>query len=645
MTVSVAVDVLFGTGNAVWSYDSPVVTAVSQANSPTRGAALITVFGLNFGMVSSNPSAFIGVTACTGNSWVSDTSFTCTTAEGTGSVGASALVSGQSGSGVSLFSYDGPIITHLTAFNGPTTGGFPVTVLGLNFGPTAPYTGAYSIGAGAGVSVRKCLPEKDNAWLSSTTVVCASGPPTSGSSMRFHVDVDGQVGTGAPVFSYDSPIVTVVSPSNGPTTGGAMLTVRGTNFGASMPAAGLKGQMGDSTTTLPCATVTWTTNNIAVCHAAHGNGKSATIAIGPELASSSATSMNSKVAFSFDAPVVTFLALNNGPTVGGALLTITGMNLGTTQAVSNDVAISVHGDKCASSAFISSSSVTCVAPPGFGQALDVQVTINSVEGVLSGLFDYDARFISPPMGSKDAYTTYTISAGERLEVMLLAKGEDSNSVIALTNFTASEKEGKAASQVETLAGGGHLLTKMNQNSKDPSAVFTWSPTEPGRWNACFDLINSGEISVDQRCVTIQVIECQHLVVPGDTKQSIAEKYLLGEGDRGWQTLQMLNPDADTVEPGQLLTIGKMYTLGEGEEGEGETLLEAMEQFGIPPTEGKYRLGLCNPGKLQPGTTLPSAEVAFMTNTQAVNLYSAPRQGQRFCFCAELTTEPSFQQAY
>jgi LysM repeat protein len=381
-----------------------------------------------------------------------------------------------------------------------------------------------------------------------------------------------------------------------------MLTVKGTNFGASMAAEGLQGQMGDPATTLPCGTVTWTTNNIAVCHAAHGNAKSATLAIGPAPSGESETTTNSNVPFSFDAPVVTFLALNNGPTVGGSLLTITGMNLGTTQAISNDVAISVNNNKCASSAFISSSAVTCVTPAGFGQALNVQVRINSVEGELFGLYEYDARFISPP-----AAVQYTTLVGENLEISIMAKGEDFDSEIALKSITPLANS-KVVSQVQTFAGGEHQLTKMSEGTKDPSASFTWSPRETGQWEACFGLYNSALTEVDTRCVTIRVIQCQHMVVPGDTQESIAEKYQLE-----WQAIFLLNgemKDKTDVSPGQLLNIGKVITMEPG-----ETISSIDELYFC--NGGLYHIALGNPGLI-----IQNAAGQTQTNPAAVTQLSS-----------------------
>jgi hypothetical protein len=572
--VSVAVDVLTGCGDGIWSYDSPIIEGIEQGNSATTGGQVLTVNGRNFGIADSNPSAFIGPTACISNAWTSDSSFTCITAQGTGTSGVSALIAGQSGSAENLFTYDGPVITHLTTpNNGPTSGGFgPITLSGFNFGTSSTAPSTYIVGAGAGASVSNCT---SSTWVSATSIICAYGPATTGIEMPFHAGIDNVVGTGAPVFSYDSPVLTMISPANGPTTGGAGITVKGFNFGLRKPHEDHKGHMGDADLMLPCGTVMWTSNNVVVCMSSPGKGSSSSLAIGPSSEVYAGTLMN---AFSFDAPVVTYLALNNGPTVGGSLITITGMNMGTALSTTNQVDISVAGNKCSSNSFVSSSSVMCVAPAGMGRNLDVQITINSIPGVMKSSFEYDARFVSPDTGSE-----YVLTVGETLNVNLVAKGEDFSTQIALSSLSGTP----APKDTQYFAGHPPTLTKMTQNSKDPSARFTWAPAETGVWNACFQLINSNGVAVDTTCVVIRAIMCQHLVIAGDTKESISAKYQVA-----WRTIFLLNPGTmqtmDDVQPGDILNIGKTVTLSKG-----QTLSTLVTDFGST----WYQLALVNPRKI------------------------------------------------
>jgi hypothetical protein len=79
-----------------FSFDSPVVSAVSPLNIPPTDAVALTLFGEAFGGPDSVLNAFIGVTKCLKTSWVSSTSLSCTTPAGTGVARAVILVAGDS---------------------------------------------------------------------------------------------------------------------------------------------------------------------------------------------------------------------------------------------------------------------------------------------------------------------------------------------------------------------------------------------------------------------------------------------------------------------------------------------------------------------------------------------------------------------
>jgi hypothetical protein len=380
------------------------------------------------------------------------------------------------------------------------------------------------------------------------------------------------------------------------------------NFGAQLTggALTLQGQMGEDM--LACNTVAWTTNNIAVCSSAAGKGHSGKLAIGP----AADAKINSFVGFSYDAPVVTFITLNNGPTIGGQVMTVLGMNFGTKLSTSNQVAISVNKIQCQTSAFISSSTVTCVTPSGLGRGLDVQIDINQIKGQFNGMYEYDARFLAPP---KDV--TYTINVGDVLNAQLIAKGEDFGSEIALVSFDGGS--------TPYFAGYSHSLSKVSQNTKDPSSVFTWAPSTTGKWNACFGLFNANGIQVDTTCFVIEAITCQHMVMPGETQESIARKYQIS-----WKTIFYLNKnmkDLNDVRPGQKLNIGKQYTIQKG-----ETLSDVVSRFGTT----WYQLALVNPRKVDTNADVhsASASVNAMTLPGASYKTSSQVEGLSYCIVVE-----------
>jgi hypothetical protein len=441
LSVKVSANSLTGTSATFWSYNSPVLTSVSS-NSPTSGGAQLTVYGSNFGASNPSLSANVGSLACTSPVWTSNTFFTCVAPTGLGTARPiSVTVAAQVGSGLSFVTYDSPVVTVLTRLNGAASGGFAVTLSGMNFGYGAAFSGTFV----SGVQNQDC---KKNTWVSTTAVTCDFGPEGVGKAMRFTTRFEGVGGTGAPAFSYDSPVLTKISPSNGPTTGGAPISVFGTNFGTAATAVTLAAMMGTGTTELlPSASVGWVSNNVVVAYSAHGRGIKADVSIGVTPGSYAGTLQS---VFCFDAPVVTFLVLPNSPTIGGAVLTLTGTNFGSNLVKTNTPTVTVTAadgsgaSSCTSAAFISSTAVTCLTPPGDGQQKNVQLTVGTRSGSLYGEFNYDARIVSPPDDS-----TYYVVVGDQLKIDIIAKAEDSSSTIAIVSnegATAPSYAGKRTSR-------------------------------------------------------------------------------------------------------------------------------------------------------------------------------------------------------
>ena len=184
----------------------------------------MTISGLNFNSIEPSATASLGVSAaCSSTSWTSATTVACSPvfySSGGGGMRrtvltVSALV-GTSASGL-VFSFDGkyvirlagracrthtairlraaPVMSGISPYNVPQTGGGLVTISGLNFNSIEP-----SATASLGVSVA-C---SSTSWTSATTVACSSVSYSSGGAAGTAVTVAGIVGTIARVgFSFD----------------------------------------------------------------------------------------------------------------------------------------------------------------------------------------------------------------------------------------------------------------------------------------------------------------------------------------------------------------------------------------------------------------------------------------------------------
>ncbi len=113
-----------------------------------------------------------------------------------------------------------PTVTNVSPSSGPTAGGTVVTITGTNF------TGATGVkfGTVAGTGV----------VVNSATSITVTSPAEAAATVDVTVTAAGgtsAVNAPADQFTYVSaPTVTNVSPSSGPTAGGTVVTITGTNF-------------------------------------------------------------------------------------------------------------------------------------------------------------------------------------------------------------------------------------------------------------------------------------------------------------------------------------------------------------------------------------------------------------------------------
>jgi len=131
---------------------------------------------------------------------------------------------GQTGTGVN-FLYEGPAITSISPNMGPTTGGISVWIHGVSlssnmtikFGNTAIY----------------------GASCQDSTECGVDSPPGAWGQVHITVEVNGlwSTPTSNDLFTYAYyPAISGVSPAGGPTAGGTIVTVTGSNF-TSIPGA------------------------------------------------------------------------------------------------------------------------------------------------------------------------------------------------------------------------------------------------------------------------------------------------------------------------------------------------------------------------------------------------------------------------
>jgi hypothetical protein len=198
--------------------DLPVVTSLSPTTGPIAGGTVVTITGTGFTGATSvtfggTPAAVTAVTA---------TTITVTApAHTAGTV--DVLVTTPSGTSANTaadnFIYtSGPTVTSISPKAGPVEGGTLVTITGSGF------TGATSVTFG-GTSVTPTV-------VNDTTITATSPARAAGTVDVLVVTPLGtSANTAADDFVYGGgPIITSISPTNGPQAGGNTVTITGTGF-------------------------------------------------------------------------------------------------------------------------------------------------------------------------------------------------------------------------------------------------------------------------------------------------------------------------------------------------------------------------------------------------------------------------------
>jgi len=221
VTVTTSLGTSFTSTADQFTYGSgPTVTLVSPSSGPTSGGTTVTIYG----------SGFTGATSVSfGGSLVvptvmSDTQITAISpAHAAGTV--DILVMASSGTSAvttadhfTFGSTGAPVVTSINPDSGPVAGGTTVTIYGSGF------TGATLVSFG-GISVVPTV-------LSDTSIMATSPAHAAGT---VDIVVTTSLGTSftstADQFTYGSgPIVSALSPSTGPVSGGTTVTITGTGF-------------------------------------------------------------------------------------------------------------------------------------------------------------------------------------------------------------------------------------------------------------------------------------------------------------------------------------------------------------------------------------------------------------------------------
>jgi len=233
-----------------------------------------------------------------------------------------------------------PAVTSINPTHGTTKGGSLITITGTNF-----LTGTniqIHFGTFQGTFVR---------W--SGAQIVAQTPSGAGQTeVCITIDGRGCVKTSSPVlFTYDAAVVNTSSPNHGPTLGGTVVTIVGSEFGPDTSL--IKVMFGSST----CLNVQLVSGGIT-CTVPGGVGcTTISVTVSGKAASSSPS-------FCYDAPVILSTIPKEITTNGGEVVLLHGENFAPNANVSDSsyLNVTIGGQACKSVSVISTTYISCITP-------------------------------------------------------------------------------------------------------------------------------------------------------------------------------------------------------------------------------------------------------------------------------------------
>ncbi|MET3995868.1 hypothetical protein ABID65_007540 [Bradyrhizobium sp. S3.9.2] len=252
--------------------------------------------------------------------------------------------------------------------------------------------------------------------------------------------------------SYFVPTVASVSPTAGATTGGAAITITGTNF-KGVTAVTIGG------TSVSFSVVNSTT--ITASAPAHAAG-----AVDVSVTNPAGTGTLTNAFTYYAAPTVTSVAPNVGGTAGGTGITITGTNFtGATSVVVGGTAVAFT--------LVNSTTITANTPAHAAGAGDVSVTNPGGTGTLTNAFTFYAAptvtSVSPNSGTAAGGTAITITGTNFTGATSVAIGGTAVAftLVNSTTITASTPAHATGAVSVTVTNPGGTGTGTN--------VFTYQP--------------------------------------------------------------------------------------------------------------------------------------------------------------------------
>jgi uncharacterized repeat protein (TIGR02543 family) len=413
---------------------APTVTGLSTSVGAEAGGIGVVITGTGFTNVSAVTFGPNNATSFTVNS---STKITANFPAGTGTVDVRVTNRGGTSDNVAAdnFTYTSATqVTSISPSTGSTGGGTVVEISGTNFSSSS--TVVFGTTAATNVS-----------YNSTTGKITATSPAGAAGTQNVRVTTGGsQSATAAAnLFTYTAAVaVSGISTAFGPTTGGTVVEISGTNFTSSSTVV-----FGANAAT--DVSYNSTTGKLTATSPA-GSG---TVNVRVTTSGTQSATATANQFIYYAPPTITGLSRTTGPNAGGSSVIITGTNFTPASTVafgSNNVATFTIN---------STTQITATSPSGTG-AVDVRVTNQggTTEDVSADNFTYfplpAVTSISPASGTTAGGTSVTIT-GQNFTGTTGVKFGTSDATFTVdsaTQITATAPAGTGDANVTVITPGG-----------------------------------------------------------------------------------------------------------------------------------------------------------------------------------------------
>jgi len=311
------------------------VTSVSPDHGSVAGGTSVAVSGTGFGDADG---VFFGGVAATSFSVLSDSAVVATAPPGTGTVDITVHNPGgpSATSGADAYRYlNKPVVTGLSPSSGPEGGGTSVTISGSGFATATAV--AFGSSPAYGFTV-----------IDDHTIVASAATGTGQVEVGVTSDIGVSDPTPAATYTYvPRPVISAVTPSQGPVAGGTTVTITGSHFSTATRV--VFGDVSVPFTVVSDSAITLTTP-------AHARG-----VVVPEVVTVGGNAWGGSFEY-MGPPVITSVSPSSGSVLGGTVVTVSGLDLVNVQSVVLVDNSSIHPTRTPVAFTVANGSITFTTP-------------------------------------------------------------------------------------------------------------------------------------------------------------------------------------------------------------------------------------------------------------------------------------------